>query len=126
MQAACPLLVTDEASGGYVLSQGGPGACNGVSYMAFKCIPIPKLMVPTGLDPQGRPTAVLFWGRAPPVEKLYDDEFAKTFDLDFLYKVRPLVELLQADEGLRRKDAPLVANLFEQQGGAASSSSARL
>jgi len=82
------------------------------STFALKNIPIPKLMVPTGLDAAGRPTGVQLWGRAMPASKIYDDAFARTFDLDFLYTAKVLVDLIQADPDLRRTDAPLVADLF--------------
>ena len=42
---------------------------------------VPKLTIPLGLDAEGRPVSVTAWGRAVPVEHLYDDEFAKTHDL---------------------------------------------
>ena len=108
---AVPIRRKQEA-GGYAVNPCDIGDSNYLHYMAFKLIPIPKLIVPTGLDAEGRPTAMEFWGRAPPPEKLYDDEFMRTFDLDFLYAVRPLVEVIHADAELRRVDAALVADLF--------------
>ena len=77
----------------------------------LKNIPIPKLVVPTGLDSAGRPTAVQFWGRATPADQLYEDEFARTADLDFLYTAKVLLEAIQAEPALARVDAPLVADL---------------
>ena len=79
----------------------------------LKNIPIPKLMVPNGLEAQGRPTGIQLWGRAMPPEQIYDDAFAKTCDLDFLYTAKVLVDLIQADPALKRADAKLVADLFE-------------
>ena len=77
----------------------------------LKNIPIPKIVVPTGLDSTGRPTAIQIWGRAIPADKLYDDDFARTADLDFLYTAKVLVEAIQAEPALARVDAPLVADL---------------
>ena len=54
-------------------------------------IVVPKLAVPAGLDAQGRPLGLLLWGRAVPPEQLYNDSFARTFDLRFLYQARALV-----------------------------------
>eukprot|EP00747_Dinoflagellata_sp_TGD_P194183 gnl/TRDRNA2_/TRDRNA2_61310_c0_seq1.p1 gnl/TRDRNA2_/TRDRNA2_61310_c0~~gnl/TRDRNA2_/TRDRNA2_61310_c0_seq1.p1 ORF type:complete len:128 (-),score=28.41 gnl/TRDRNA2_/TRDRNA2_61310_c0_seq1:6-389(-) len=110
--AGSTIPVRRRSGTGFITARGDWGMCNGTSYFAFKNISIPKLIVPTGLDSAGRPTAVAFWGRALPAEKLYDDAFARTFDLDFLYKVKPLVDLIQAEPSLRRADATLVADLF--------------
>ena len=77
----------------------------------LKNIPIPKLVVPTGLDSAGRPTAVQIWGRATPADQLYEDDFARTADLDFLYTAKVLLEAIQAEPALARVDAPLVADL---------------
>ena len=40
------------------------------SMNTLKNVPIPKIVVPTGLDSAGRPTAVQIWGRATPADKL--------------------------------------------------------
>jgi Asp-tRNA(Asn)/Glu-tRNA(Gln) amidotransferase A subunit family amidase len=80
----------------------------------FKTIPVPKLAVPAGLDAQGRPLGLLLWGRAVPPEQLYNDSFARTFDLRFLYQARALVAVLHAVPELQRQPAPLVADLFTQ------------
>merc|ERR1712187_343139 len=85
-------------------------------YSTFKSIPVPKLLVPTGLDEQGLPSAVLFWGRAVPPERIDNATFAKTFDLDFLYQARSLVGLIEMDPELQRKPARLVADLFDDSG----------
>lgn len=83
---------------------------------------MPKLMIPIGLadDESGgsgsdgaRPVAMLLWGRGPPVEQMYNDSFARTWDLDFMYKAKAIVDAIHARPELRRVDAPLVANLFE-------------
>merc|ERR1712176_1733695 len=65
-----PIRVSD-GDGCYKIEGKDVGSSNYLHYMAFKSIPIPKLVVPTGLDALGRPTAVEFWGRAVPSEKLY-------------------------------------------------------
>ena len=86
----------------------------------FKNIPVPKVTVPVGLDAAGNPVSVEFWGRAGPqgatsLDWAYDDEFAKTADLSFLYAVKPLVEAIAMDPSLVRVDATLVSgagNLF--------------
>ena len=46
-----------------------------------------------------------------PVEHLYDDEFAKTHDLEWMYKVKSVVEALHAAAGLQRVEPPLNSNL---------------
>ena len=81
----------------------------------FKTVPVPKLMIPVGLDDATgkRPVAVLLWGRGPPTEQMYNDSFARTWDLDFLYKAKAIVEAIHARPELRRVDAPLVSDLFE-------------
>ena len=71
--------------------------------------PIPKMMVPTGLDAQGRPTSVLLWGRGVPADRLFDDKFATTHDIEFLHTVRRLVEALHDNTDLQRRDPPTVA-----------------
>lgn len=81
-------------------------------FSMWKDTPIPKLSVPTGLDANGKPTGIMLWGRAIPATHLHDADFAKTFDLSFLYTARALVNVLQADARLTRANAPLVADLF--------------
>ena len=73
----------------------------------FKHIPVPKLTIPLGLDPQGRPVSVTAWGRAVPIEHLYDDDYARTFDLEWMYKVGAMVDALHAEgTGLQRAEPP--------------------
>lgn len=81
-------------------------------FWMWKDTPIPKLVVPTGLDAKGKPTGIMLWGRAIPAEHLDDPDFAKTFDLSFLYVAKALVNVLQSDPQLMRANAPLVADLF--------------
>jgi hypothetical protein len=86
--------------------------CNLVSYFAFKDIPIPKVMVPTGLDAKGNPTGVLMMGRGPNPEALYNDKAAATHDLPFLYAVQKAVAAIHKAPALQRQDANKVtANL---------------
>eukprot|EP00931_Biecheleriopsis_adriatica_P115465 TRINITY_DN91250_c0_g1_i1.p1 TRINITY_DN91250_c0_g1~~TRINITY_DN91250_c0_g1_i1.p1 ORF type:complete len:639 (-),score=81.76 TRINITY_DN91250_c0_g1_i1:263-2080(-) len=112
--ANIPVTYEDAFGNIHSLRQGTMGAMAWF-YGYFKCIPVPKLVVPTGLDDQGRPTSVEFWGRAMPSERIFDDDFAKTYDLTFLYQARALVESLHSDPSLRRVDAPLVNDLFEEK-----------
>ena len=47
-----------------------------------------------------------------PKQALYDDEFAKTFDLEWMYKIQRVVKALHAaGTGLQRASAPCNANL---------------
>jgi hypothetical protein len=43
---------------------------------------------------------------------MYNDTFAKTFDLEFMYKAKTLAAAIQASPAHVRKNAPLVADLF--------------
>ena len=80
---------------------------------AWKSIPVPKLLVPTGLDDLGRPIGVMLFGRAPPADRMFDDVYAKTYDLPFLYMARNVVNsLYETAPNLQRKHAPLVDDLF--------------
>ena len=59
------------------------------AFMSFaKPWAVPKLLIPLGYDAEGRPVSCTCWGKAVPRAHLYDDEFAKTWDLEFMYKVR--------------------------------------
>lgn len=81
----------------------------------FKHIPVPKLTIPLGLDFEGRPVSVTAWGRAVPAEHLYDDVYARTHDLEWLYKVGAVVEALHANGGgLQRVEPPCNADLRPQ------------
>eukprot|EP00928_Gymnodinium_smaydae_P070005 TRINITY_DN53953_c0_g1_i1.p1 TRINITY_DN53953_c0_g1~~TRINITY_DN53953_c0_g1_i1.p1 ORF type:complete len:669 (-),score=68.12 TRINITY_DN53953_c0_g1_i1:261-2141(-) len=104
----CPLRAWKD--GEWTIVSGNLSQCQMPIMFLLKNIPIPKLAVPTGLDTHGRPSGVQLWGRAIPVEHLYDDDYAKTFDLDFLYKARVLVDLIHAKPALRRTDASLIAD----------------
>lgn len=73
---------------------------------------VPKLLVPLGHDVEGRPVSVTCWGRAVPKESLYDDDFPKTFDLDFLYKVGRAVAAMHAVPELRRVEPKFNDDIF--------------
>jgi len=123
-QAAGSCTLQRDLGNGYQPAAAQIAHCNMVSFFLFKNIPVPKVTVPVGLDAEGRPVSVEFWGRAGPkpqaggrigLEWLYDDDFAKTSDLDFLYVVRELVQTIHQEPSLRRQDARLVTgpgNLF--------------
>ena len=77
-------------------------------YCWFKHFPVPKLTIPLGLDAKSRPVSVTAWGRAVPPESLYDDAFAKTFDLEWMHKVGRVVAALHATgTGLQRVEPPM-------------------
>ncbi|GAB5364056.1 hypothetical protein AAMO2058_000936700 [Amorphochlora amoebiformis] len=96
--------------------------CNIISYSFAKSIPIPKVIVPVGLSPAGTPISIMFLGRSGPKNATdnmwrFDDEWAKTSDVDFLYTVDTLVKQIWSEAKLRRKEPSLVvgpgnSNLF--------------
>ena len=73
---------------------------------------VPKMLIPLGVDDLGRPVSCTAWGKAVPREHLYDDEFVKTFDLEFLYKVKRAVQSMQSVPALSRKEPPLNDDIF--------------
>jgi len=89
--------------------------CNSL-FLAFKSIPVPKVVVPIGTDADGNPSSVIFWGRSGPQGMtkggdwswLYDDEYARENDLEFLYKVNSLVDVLHKESSLQRSLPHLV------------------
>jgi len=89
--------------------------CNSL-FLAFKSIPIPKVVVPIGVDADGNPSSVIFWGRSGPqgMRKggdwswLYDNDYARENDLEFLYKVNSLVDVLHKESSLQRSLPQLV------------------
>ncbi len=103
-----PMMVRQH-NGTYKEESSSLAQCNVLSYFAFKDIPIPKVMVPTGLDSNGRPTAVAFWGRGVPQERLFDDAYAAGHDIEFLHTVERLVEIMHKEPLLQRKDPPVIA-----------------
>jgi len=126
-RAAGTCRMQRDFGSGYRTADAGITHCNLLSFVLFKNIPVPKITVPVGLDPEGNPVSIEFWGRAGPKQDpagrgdgsddwLYDDDFAQTADLDFLYAVRELVEVIQRTPSLRRAEAGLVTgpgNLFD-------------
>mmetsp|Transcript_34772 Transcript_34772/g.99875 ORF Transcript_34772/g.99875 Transcript_34772/m.99875 type:complete len:616 (+) Transcript_34772:70-1917(+) len=86
--------------------------CFSLHSFAWKHLHIPKLVVPTGLTEDGRPTAVQIWGRAVPHERMYDDSAAVEHDARFLQLIRRVAAAIQAEPRLARADAPSVRGLF--------------
>lgn len=73
---------------------------------------VPKMLVPLGVDELGRPVSCTCWGKAVPRESLYDDEFVKTWDLEFLYKVKRAVQTMHAVPDLSRKEPTFNDDIF--------------
>ena len=74
--------------------------------VTLKNLHIPKLVVPTGLTEDGRPSAIQLWGKAVPYERMFDDGFSAAHDADFLNLVKRVVDMMyDADPSLRRVDA---------------------
>merc|ERR1711871_984743 len=65
-------------------SNGSVMQCFNLHAFAFKYLHIPKMVVPTGLTEDGRPSAVQFWGRALEHSQMYDDAAALAHDANFL------------------------------------------
>merc|ERR1712182_142886 len=85
---------------------------------SFKNLHIPKMVVPTGLSADGRPTAVQFWGRALSYEEMFDDAASARHDADFLHLMKKLAEAMHAaDPSLQREDAKKNSLGFERRGG---------
>jgi hypothetical protein len=80
----------------------------GTHNFSFKHLHIPKLVVPTGLTADGRPTAVQLWGQAVPYEQMFDDECSASHDVEFLHLARRAADAIQRDPELRRANAPMV------------------
>ena len=68
---------------------------------AFKDLHIPKLAVPTGLCPDGRPTGVQLWGPAVPYAEMFDDRRSTEHSVAFLHLAARAVEAIHSDAGLR-------------------------
>merc|ERR1712039_370238 len=79
----------------------------------MKELHIPKMAVPTGLTSDGRPTAIQFWGRAAPYEKMFDDDFSAQRDIEFLHLVDRVSAAVQSRPELRRVDCDMVRPLRE-------------
>jgi Asp-tRNA(Asn)/Glu-tRNA(Gln) amidotransferase A subunit family amidase len=82
--------------------------------IAFKHLHIPKMVIPTGLTEDGRPTAVQVWGKAVPYELMFDDEFSAKHDLEFLYLVQRVSAAIQADAALQRADAQMAKGSLQE------------
>ena len=89
--------------------------------LSMKHIPLPKMMVPVGLDPAGKPVGLQLLGRAgPPNSKglaySYDQELLKSVDVPFLKTVQTVVRaMVEVDPDLARVEPALVrgpGNLF--------------
>lgn len=87
--------------------------CFRLHNFAFKHLHIPKMVVPTGLTKDGRPTAVQIWGPALDYSKMFDDSAALAHDAHFLQLVKKVVEAIQIVPGLARQDAPMVKPLLD-------------
>jgi hypothetical protein len=98
----------------YQLMNGSLDQCNTLTYFTMKDIPVPKLWIPVGLDPDGRPVSVGLLGKGPPVDKLWDDEYAKVHDIEFLQKAKRIVDVLASTTDLSRVDAPIAPTFDEQ------------
>merc|ERR1712227_754024 len=79
-----------------------------VHQFTLKYLHIPKMVIPTGLTQDGRPTAVQLWGRAVPYEFMFDDEYSARHDVEFLYMVQRVAAAIQVHPALKRVDASLV------------------
>ncbi len=119
-------LNVKQADGSYVMEEVPKGV--GAFWGFAKLWAVPKMLVPLGVDGKGRPISCTCWGRAVPRESLYDDEFVKTFDLEFLYKVRRAVQTMHAIPELQRQEPPLNDDIFgpATAGGGVASESAKL
>jgi len=104
--ATLPLRVKQD-DGTYKIMDADISEGNLVSYIILKDVPIPKVIIPTGLDKEGRPTAIEFWGKGVPVEELYDDEYAKYHDIRFLHIVERLKNILYSNPELVRANSPI-------------------
>jgi hypothetical protein len=85
--------------------KGDENAAFGSINFTLKFLHIPKMVVPTGLTPDGRPTAVQLWGRAVPYDQMFDDEFSANWDVEFLHLAHRVSAAIQGSPGLRRVDA---------------------
>ena len=86
-----------SADGTYSTVKGShTAASNSPLLYGLKSMAIPKVAVPLGLGPRGRPVACCLYGRAVPPEKRYDSAFIEEFDLDFLYQAHRIIQILHA------------------------------
>lgn len=91
-----------------VLEDGSTGDTNSLHYSYFKMMHIPKVVIPVGLDAQGRPISLTFWGRAMPAETTFCDSCSITEDIEWLYKVKKVIASLHVDgSALARVDSAI-------------------
>mmetsp|Transcript_28772 Transcript_28772/g.52169 ORF Transcript_28772/g.52169 Transcript_28772/m.52169 type:complete len:166 (-) Transcript_28772:29-526(-) len=90
------------------MEKAGPSQLFMLHFFSFKHLHIPKMVIPTGLTADGRPTAVQIWGKAVPYEHMFDDSVAAKHDADFLYLVRRVSAAIQKQPGLSREDAAMI------------------
>merc|ERR1719428_2645130 len=86
--------------------------CFGGQIFVMKHLHIPRMVIPTGLTDDGRPTAVQLWGRAVPYELMFDDEYSARHDVEFLYMAQRVAAAIQAHPNLKRVDASLIRRDF--------------
>jgi Asp-tRNA(Asn)/Glu-tRNA(Gln) amidotransferase A subunit family amidase len=75
-------------------------------FFSFKHLHIPKMSVPLGLTPDGRPCSMQLWGKAVPYKHMYDDAYSRQHDAHFLQLVTRVVTAMHAiAPSLRRVDS---------------------
>jgi Asp-tRNA(Asn)/Glu-tRNA(Gln) amidotransferase A subunit family amidase len=85
--------------------------------LAMKHIPYAKVMVPVGLDPQGRPVGLQFMSRSGPVGApdmtwMFDHQLLKTIDVTFLKNVKAAVDgMVAVDPSLARANPKMVTGV---------------
>lgn len=119
---SCTMQYDDGKGDGFkAVNTGALIPCNLVPYFAWKSIPVPKIVFPVGADADGNPVELELWGRAGPKDAtdsmwVFDDSWAKTADLGFLYQAKTLIDQIYTVEDLKRIEPALVtkgdANLF--------------
>lgn len=77
----------------------------------LKEIHIPKLVIPTGLTVDGRPSSVQVWGRAVDYDSMFENSASVRNDVEFLYIVEKVAAAIQAQPGLHRRDAVLASDV---------------
>ena len=100
---------------GTVENIGAGGHVYNLHANACKYLHIPKMVVPTGLTEDGRPSAIQLWGRAVDYEDMFDDAASVRNDVEFLYLVERAAAAIQAVPELKRVDASLVSDLFSAE-----------
>lgn len=106
------MLNVKQADGSYKMETVKNGAGKKSFFGFTKNWAVPKLLIPLGEDSQKRPVSCTCWGKAVPREHLYDDEFVKTWDLDFIYKVQRAVLAIHSDPALQRIEPKFNDDIF--------------